>query len=40
MTLRGELEWTYSPGRELTGGKCDPDNARRYLEGWADPPDE
>ncbi len=38
--LRGELEWTYSPGRELTGGKCDPDNARRYLEGWADPPDE
>lgn len=34
--LRGELEWTYSPGRELTGGQCDPENARRYLDGWED----
>jgi Family of unknown function (DUF6152) len=34
--IRGELHWTHSPGSGLTGGDCNLDNARRYLEGWAD----
>lgn len=34
--LRGELQWTHSPGGRLTGGDCDLENARRYLEGWVD----
>jgi hypothetical protein len=34
--LRGELQWTHSPGSGLTGGDCDLENAQRYLEGWVD----
>lgn len=34
--VRGELQWTHSPGSGLTGGDCDLENARRYLEAWTD----
>lgn len=34
--IRGELQWTHSPGSELAGGDCNLENARRYLEAWVD----
>jgi hypothetical protein len=34
--IRGQLQWTHSPGSGLAGGDCDLENARRYLEGWMD----
>lgn len=34
--VTGEMQWAYTPGREFPAEGCDPENARRYLQGFAE----